>query len=478
MERSRNDKDPPAIPWADFRGKSPKLGQTPPSTLLYNPQPRPRFVVPQSSSGEQVSKRGPPLGGRGASGYWQFRTSKLSEQAPREVSQLFHGLSFYFNGRTGDKQTMHLKGAVSKYGGRTTPFMSMRGVTHVIAENLSAVKTHKAMKSLKMKVVHPDWLSRCIEEGKLLPDAPFRVVRSQKLGMDKFLGSSSSPPSSSSSSSSSSSAPDSSTCDRDDGRCRSAQKENETIGSPRRHLSSRRKVPAAPGARGERRHGEKILESRDRRGGAGGKRGRDGSGVASAAGAAPDKSSNGLEGSRRSKNGASNNRSVSRRTNSSTISCKRGASSSIKDGSHAGRNAPRLGGSMHDRVGLEAPESNARLYRPGHTKNITTPRKRCRDTGEILLPPSRTITASSSLVRGGEKRGSTIARKETVSSLPIDVTVLYSPSWTIKTHQTTAGSNNRVLSAGAQRLAGGEKRRRPAGGGGGKGPARFAPVTN
>lgn len=41
---------------------------------------------------------------------------------------------------------MHLKGAVSKYGGRTTPFMSMRGVTHVIAENLSAVKTHKAMK--------------------------------------------------------------------------------------------------------------------------------------------------------------------------------------------------------------------------------------------------------------------------------------------------------------------------------------------
>lgn len=41
---------------------------------------------------------------------------------------------------------MHLKGAVSKYGGRTTPFMSMRGVTHVIAENLSAVKTDKAMK--------------------------------------------------------------------------------------------------------------------------------------------------------------------------------------------------------------------------------------------------------------------------------------------------------------------------------------------
>lgn len=43
---------------------------------------------------------------------------------------------------------MHLKGAVTKHGGRTTPFMSMKGVTHVIAENLSAVKTEKAMKVL------------------------------------------------------------------------------------------------------------------------------------------------------------------------------------------------------------------------------------------------------------------------------------------------------------------------------------------
>lgn len=43
---------------------------------------------------------------------------------------------------------MHLKGAVSACGGRTTPFMSVKGVTHVIAENLSAIKTDKAMKVL------------------------------------------------------------------------------------------------------------------------------------------------------------------------------------------------------------------------------------------------------------------------------------------------------------------------------------------
>lgn len=41
---------------------------------------------------------------------------------------------------------MHLKGAVSKHGGRTTPFLSVRGVTHIIAENLSGMKTHKSMK--------------------------------------------------------------------------------------------------------------------------------------------------------------------------------------------------------------------------------------------------------------------------------------------------------------------------------------------
>lgn len=50
---------------------------------------------------------------------------------------------------------MHLKGAVSKHGGRTTPFMSMKGVTHVIAENLSAAKTDKAMKVHKCEPFEP-----------------------------------------------------------------------------------------------------------------------------------------------------------------------------------------------------------------------------------------------------------------------------------------------------------------------------------
>lgn len=33
------------------------------------------------------------------------RATPVLEQAPKEVSQLFTGMTFYFNGRSGDKQT-------------------------------------------------------------------------------------------------------------------------------------------------------------------------------------------------------------------------------------------------------------------------------------------------------------------------------------------------------------------------------------
>ncbi|CAM9469145.1 unnamed protein product, partial [Scytosiphon promiscuus] len=78
------------------------------SNLLFNPQPK-RFVFPTPATHNPRKaddrNKGPPLGGGGASGYWQFRTSKLVEQAPLGVSNIFAGLSFYFNGRSGDKQT-------------------------------------------------------------------------------------------------------------------------------------------------------------------------------------------------------------------------------------------------------------------------------------------------------------------------------------------------------------------------------------
>lgn len=191
MEAFLRKKDSIVTERTGVHGKSPAKPSTRPANLLFNPQQnRQRTPWPTSTRDENTPGGRQLEGGGGyASSYCKLRVSRLTDQAPTAVSQIFAGLSFYFNGRSGDKQTMHLKGAVSKHGGRTTPFMSMKGVTHVIAENLSASKTDKAMKSFKMKVVHPDWLLRCMAEGKLLPDAPFRVVRSQKLGMDNFFSS-------------------------------------------------------------------------------------------------------------------------------------------------------------------------------------------------------------------------------------------------------------------------------------------------
>lgn len=37
------------------------------------------------------------------------------------------------------------------------------------------------------RFIATDWIPRCIREGRLLPDAPFRIVRSQKLRVDDFF---------------------------------------------------------------------------------------------------------------------------------------------------------------------------------------------------------------------------------------------------------------------------------------------------
>lgn len=54
----------------------------PASVLLFNPQPK-RFVFPTHNppKGNDRNNKGPPLGGGGASGYWQYRTSKRKIRA-------------------------------------------------------------------------------------------------------------------------------------------------------------------------------------------------------------------------------------------------------------------------------------------------------------------------------------------------------------------------------------------------------------
>lgn len=115
--------------------------------------------------------------------------------------------------------------------------------------------------------------------------------------MDNFLRSSSS-------SSSRMSKPASSRYGRDGGRCRSAQKENETIETRRRHRSSLERSSVVPGASGEGKHEGTATESGDWGGGARRKRGREGGNAANTAGALVAKSNEILEDNTRRRNGA------------------------------------------------------------------------------------------------------------------------------------------------------------------------------
>ncbi|CAM9400708.1 unnamed protein product [Choristocarpus tenellus] len=146
--------------------------------FLFNPQKKVSNYAPTETE-KKVDNRS----------YWAMRTKKLIEQNPEVKSRIFAGCRLYFNGRTGNYSSHHLQKAVQMNGGITTPVYSVKGVTHIIAENLSAKKTEKAMQSTKTKVVHPDWITSCIAAGKLLPDGPFRTVRSQRSTLSFLVGS-------------------------------------------------------------------------------------------------------------------------------------------------------------------------------------------------------------------------------------------------------------------------------------------------
>lgn len=176
-----------------------------------------------------------------------------------------------------------------------------------------------------------DWLNRCIAEGKLLPDAPFRVVRSQKLGMGNFFGS----PSSSS---------PTPAC---------SQKENKREAAPKRRPSSSGNSAARLSTSGEGRQEEEGPRGSRSRGGAG-----SGGGVAvSGHHAAAVKSSNGYGDCRRRGRdaGLSTSGDTSKRRGSSNKRARTSSSRAGYDGLGS-----RGSDSARDWVDREERESDAR----------------------------------------------------------------------------------------------------------------------
>jgi NAD-dependent DNA ligase len=70
--------------------------------------------------------------------------------------QIFAGLVLYFNGCTDGISAHHLAKMVQQHGGNSTPQLSVKKVSYIIATNLNGSKTQQALQRSR-KVVHPDW---------------------------------------------------------------------------------------------------------------------------------------------------------------------------------------------------------------------------------------------------------------------------------------------------------------------------------
>ena len=130
----------------------------------------------------------------GAMSMWMAeRQRKLSLQAEEATSTLFRGLTFYFNGRSGEMGVLRLSKLVQRYGGRTTPGQSA-STSYIIGTGLSGTKTHRYLKHKSWKaarsaaMLRPEWLHACIAAGTLVPVTAYLVVHNETQNLiDTFV---------------------------------------------------------------------------------------------------------------------------------------------------------------------------------------------------------------------------------------------------------------------------------------------------
>mmetsp|Transcript_27419 Transcript_27419/g.35944 ORF Transcript_27419/g.35944 Transcript_27419/m.35944 type:complete len:194 (-) Transcript_27419:144-725(-) len=124
--------------------------------------------------------------------YWDLRNEKLKSQSLESKTDIFKGKVLFFNGRTGEISAFHLMNMVQRNGGRVSSHFSPTFVTHIIAENLSASKIQKMLKSkCRTKIVKPDWITESLAAQRLLPDSEFQLYASnqKKTLIDMFSSS-------------------------------------------------------------------------------------------------------------------------------------------------------------------------------------------------------------------------------------------------------------------------------------------------
>ncbi|XXQ31963.1 BRCT domain-containing protein [Plasmodiophora brassicae] len=144
-----------------------------------------------------------------AARYYRWVQEKRDEKAPdAEVSmallagrlpvsdgvpywpQVFQGVCVYFNGRSGEFSALQLKSFVRLCGGRIAPMLSVKVVTHVVCENLSAIKSAKVVASGPKSRVHfvrPEWILDSIKGAKRVREHAYRAVSSRTTEITSFF---------------------------------------------------------------------------------------------------------------------------------------------------------------------------------------------------------------------------------------------------------------------------------------------------
>ncbi|KAI1718513.1 impB/mucB/samB family domain-containing protein [Ditylenchus destructor] len=108
--------------------------------------------------------------------YMHNKVTKLKHQvhdgAVRK-SNIFDGISIYVNGYT-EPNALTLRKMIVENGGSYHHYYNYGKTTHIIATNLSENKRWNSLRKDE-KIVKPEWIVRCVEAGRLLPDDEFVV---------------------------------------------------------------------------------------------------------------------------------------------------------------------------------------------------------------------------------------------------------------------------------------------------------------
>lgn len=124
----------------------------------------------------------------GGTAFGDFRTymaakqTKLQNQAKvalqandEDVIPVFKGCVMYINGYTGQYSSEQLQRLIIKHGGVHVNHMwgGKTTVTHIIASNLTSRKREQLS---QYRVVKPEWLTKCVEAGRLLGWQEYRTI--------------------------------------------------------------------------------------------------------------------------------------------------------------------------------------------------------------------------------------------------------------------------------------------------------------